>query len=113
IPLERWGVKVISIGFIVDEGAPMVWRGPMASSALNQLLNDVAWGSAAEPLDILVVDMTPGTGGIPLTLVQRVPPDAAVPAPVPQAFLAAAATIAEAVTAPDASKPPPRIVFED
>ena len=45
LPLEAWGVKVMSIGFLVDEGAPMIWRGPMASSALNQLLNDVAWGT--------------------------------------------------------------------
>ena len=203
IPLERWGVKVISIGFIVDEGAPMVWRGPMASSALNQLLNDVSWGSEREPLDILVVDMPPGTGDIQLTLVQRVALSGAVlvstpqevalidvrrgaamfektatpilgvlenmayfpnPAggppieifgrggakavaealhvpflgeipidvdlrvacddgrplvatapdrPASQAFIAAAATIAEAIAAPDANKPPPKIVFED
>src|SRR5690606_19190738 len=84
LPLEAWGIKTISIGFIVDEGAPMIWRGPMASSALNQLLNDVAWGSEAEPLDILVVDMPPGTGDIQLTLVQRVALAGAVLVSTPQ-----------------------------
>jgi ATP-binding protein involved in chromosome partitioning len=83
-PLQAWGIKVISIGFLVDEGAPMIWRGPMASSAVNQLLNDVAWGSAAEPLDILVVDMPPGTGDIQLTLVQRVALAGAVLVSTPQ-----------------------------
>ncbi len=71
IPLEAWGVKAISIGFIVDEGSPMIWRGPMASSAMSQLFNDVNWGSDAEPLDVLVLDLPPGTGDIQLTLVQK------------------------------------------
>jgi len=71
IPLEAWGVKAISIGFIVDEGSPMIWRGPMASSAMSQLFNDVNWGSEAEPLDVLVLDLPPGTGDIQLTLVQK------------------------------------------
>jgi len=62
IPLSAHGVKAISIGNIVPEGAPMIWRGPMASSAVNQLLNDVAWGEAAAPLDLLIIDMPPGTG---------------------------------------------------
>ena len=84
LPLQAWGVKVISIGFLVDEGSPMIWRGPMASSALNQLLNDVAWGSEAEPLDILIVDMPPGTGDIQLTLVQRVALAGAVLVSTPQ-----------------------------
>ena len=83
-PLEAWGIKTISIGFLVDEGAPMIWRGPMASSALNQFLNDVAWGSEAEPLDVLVVDMPPGTGDIQLTLVQRVALAGAVIVSTPQ-----------------------------
>jgi ATP-binding protein involved in chromosome partitioning len=83
-PLEAWGIKVISIGFLVDEGAPMIWRGPMASSAVNQFLNDVSWGSAEEPLDILVVDMPPGTGDIQLTLVQRVALAGAVLVSTPQ-----------------------------
>ena len=62
----------------------MIWRGPMAASALNQLLNDVAWGSEAEPLDILIVDMPPGTGDIQLTLVQRVALAGAVLVSTPQ-----------------------------
>jgi ATP-binding protein involved in chromosome partitioning len=71
IPLEAWGIKAISIGFIVDEGSPMIWRGPMASSAMSQLFNDVNWGSDADPLDVLVLDLPPGTGDIQLTLVQK------------------------------------------
>jgi ATP-binding protein involved in chromosome partitioning len=71
IPLEAWGIKAISIGFIVDEGSPMIWRGPMASSAVSQLFNDVNWGSDADPLDVLVLDLPPGTGDIQLTLVQK------------------------------------------
>ena len=84
IPLEGWGLKVMSIGLLVDEASPMIWRGPMASSALNQMLNDVAWGSEAEPLDILVVDMPPGTGDIQLTLAQRVALSGAVVVSTPQ-----------------------------
>jgi ATP-binding protein involved in chromosome partitioning len=83
-PLEAWGIKVISIGFLVDEGRAMIWRGPMASSAINQLLNDVAWGSAEAPLDVLVVDMPPGTGDIQLTMVQRVALTGAVLVSTPQ-----------------------------
>ena len=63
----------------------MIWRGPIASSALNQMLNDVAWGSEAEPLDILVIDMPPGTGDIQLTLAQRVALSGAVVVSTPQA----------------------------
>jgi len=84
IPLQAWGLKVMSIGFLVDAAAPMIWRGPMASSALNQMLNDVAWGSEAEPLDVLVVDMPPGTGDIQLTLAQRVALSGAVVVSTPQ-----------------------------
>jgi len=84
VPLEGWGLKVMSIGLLVDEASPMIWRGPMASSALNQMLNDVAWGSEAEPLDILVVDMPPGTGDIQLTLAQRVALSGAVVVSTPQ-----------------------------
>ncbi len=83
-PLEGWGLKVMSIGLLVDEASPMIWRGPMASSALNQMLNDVAWGSEAEPLDVLVVDMPPGTGDIQLTLAQRVALSGAVIVSTPQ-----------------------------
>ena len=84
IPLEGWGLKVMSIGLLVDEASPMIWRGPMASSALNQMLNDVLWGTEAEPLDILVVDMPPGTGDIQLTLAQRVALSGAVVVSTPQ-----------------------------
>jgi ATP-binding protein involved in chromosome partitioning len=83
-PLEGWGFKMMSIGVLVDEAAPMIWRGPMASSALNQLLNDVAWGSAEAPLDVLVIDMPPGTGDIQLTLAQRVALSGAVVVSTPQ-----------------------------
>jgi ATP-binding protein involved in chromosome partitioning len=61
----------MSIGFLVDEGKAMIWRGPMASSAVRQMIHDVAWGSEAAPLDVLVVDLPPGTGDIQLTLVQK------------------------------------------
>ena len=77
-PLQAWGVKVMSIGFLVDEAAPMIWRGPMASSAARQMSHDVAWGSADAPLDVLVVDMPPGTGDIQLTMVQKLKLDGVV-----------------------------------
>jgi ATP-binding protein involved in chromosome partitioning len=84
LPLEAWGLKIMSIGLLVAEAAPMIWRGPMASSALNQLLNDVVWGTEAEPLDVLVIDMPPGTGDIQLTLAQRVALSGAVVVSTPQ-----------------------------
>jgi ATP-binding protein involved in chromosome partitioning len=84
LPLEAWGLKIMSIGLLVDEAAPMIWRGPMASSALNQLLNDVVWGTADAPLDVLVIDMPPGTGDIQLTLAQRVALSGAVVVSTPQ-----------------------------
>jgi ATP-binding protein involved in chromosome partitioning len=83
-PLEAWGVKVMSIGFLVDAGAPMIWRGPMASSATRQMTHDVAWGSAEAPLDILVVDTPPGTGDIQLTLVQKLRLDGVIIVTTPQ-----------------------------
>jgi len=84
-PISVFGIKAMSIGLMVDEAAPMIWRGPMASSALNQMLNDVAWGSEAEPLDVLVIDMPPGTGDIQLTLTQKVAVSGAVVVSTPQA----------------------------
>jgi len=84
IPPQAWGLKVMSIGLLVDEAAPMIWRGPMASSALTQMLNDVAWGSEDEPLDVMVIDMPPGTGDIQLTLAQRVALSGAVVVSTPQ-----------------------------
>ncbi len=69
IPVEKYGIKVQSIGFFVDPQQALIWRGPMASNALNQLFNDTHWGE----LDYLVVDLPPGTGDIHLTLVQQYP----------------------------------------
>ena len=80
IPKQPFGLKVMSIGFLVDEEAPMVWRGPMVMSAVTQLLRDVAWA----PLDVLVVDMPPGTGDAQLTLAQNVPISGAVIVSTPQ-----------------------------
>jgi ATP-binding protein involved in chromosome partitioning len=80
VPLESYGVKVMSIGFLIDEGAPVVWRGPMVISALNQLLREVVWGE----LDALIVDMPPGTGDTQLTMAQNVPLAGAVIVSTPQ-----------------------------
>ena len=83
-PLSAWGLKVMSIGFIVDEASPMIWRGPMASSALRQMIQDVRWGTADDPLDVLVVDLPPGTGDVHLTLVQKLAVDGVVIVSTPQ-----------------------------
>lgn len=79
-PLEGYGVKVMSIGFMVEEDTPMIWRGPMVISALTQMLREVAWGE----LDVLVVDMPPGTGDAQLTMAQQVPLAGAVIVSTPQ-----------------------------
>jgi len=79
-PLENHGVQVMSIGFLVDADSPMIWRGPMATQALDQLLRQTNWGE----LDYLLVDMPPGTGDIQLTLSQRVPLTGAVIVTTPQ-----------------------------
>ncbi|MCB9983899.1 MAG: Mrp/NBP35 family ATP-binding protein [Rhodospirillales bacterium] len=85
IPAEvENGLKVMSIGFMVDAGKALVWRGPMVQSALYQLFRDVAWGSEDAPLDVLIVDMPPGTGDAQLTLAQKVPVDGAVIVSTPQ-----------------------------
>ncbi len=84
IPLEAFGLKTVSIGFIVDEGSPMIWRGPMASSAITQFITDVVWGAPGDELDVLVIDMPPGTGDIQLTLAQKVRVDGAVIVSTPQ-----------------------------
>ncbi|MBS9721910.1 Mrp/NBP35 family ATP-binding protein [Tianweitania sp. BSSL-BM11] len=79
-PLEGHGLKVMSIGFLVEEETPMIWRGPMVMSALTQMLREVAWGE----LDVLVVDMPPGTGDAQLTMAQQVPLAGAVIVSTPQ-----------------------------
>ena len=79
-PMENYGVKCMSMGFLVDEDTPMVWRGPMVGMALEQMMRDVNWGA----LDILVVDMPPGTGDAQLTMAQRVPLAGAVIVSTPQ-----------------------------
>lgn len=84
VPLDAHGLKVMSIGFIADEGAPMIWRGPMASSAVRQMATDVRWGTADQPLDVLVVDLPPGTGDVQLTLVQKLKIDGVVIVSTPQ-----------------------------
>ncbi|HEY2049388.1 MAG TPA: Mrp/NBP35 family ATP-binding protein [Caulobacteraceae bacterium] len=76
-PVVAWGLVVMSIGFLVDERQAMIWRGPMASSALRQMISDVRW-DARGPLDILVVDLPPGTGDVHLTLVQKLSVDGAI-----------------------------------
>ncbi|HEV7386369.1 MAG TPA: Mrp/NBP35 family ATP-binding protein, partial [Phenylobacterium sp.] len=83
IPLMAWGVKVMSIGFIVEDGTANIWRGPMASSALRTLMNSV-WGTEDDPLDVLVIDLPPGTGDIQLTLVQRLQLDGVLIVSTPQ-----------------------------
>src|SRR3954451_22082277 len=80
IPLERFGIKLMSIGLLVDEKSAVVWRGPMASSAIRQFVTDVDWGE----LDYLVIDMPPGTGDIHLTLIQTVPVTGAIVVTTPQ-----------------------------
>jgi ATP-binding protein involved in chromosome partitioning len=80
IPLQAWGLACMSIGFLVDEETPMIWRGPMVMGALEQMMGQVEWG----PLDILVVDMPPGTGDAQLTMAQRVALTGAVIVSTPQ-----------------------------
>jgi ATP-binding protein involved in chromosome partitioning len=79
-PMEKYGLKVMSMGFLVDEETPMIWRGPMVMSALTQMLREVEWGT----LDVLVVDMPPGTGDAQLTMAQQVPLAGAVIVSTPQ-----------------------------
>lgn len=80
VPLEKYGIKLLSIGCFVDTDRPLIWRGPMATSALNQLMNDTLWGE----LDWMVVDMPPGTGDIQLTLAQQYKVSGAVIVTTPQ-----------------------------
>jgi len=80
IPMDGYGLKVMSIGFLVEEETPMIWRGPMVMSALTQMLREVEWGE----LDVMVVDMPPGTGDAQLTMAQQVPLRGAVIVSTPQ-----------------------------
>lgn len=80
MPMENYGLKVMSMGFLVDEEAAMIWRGPMVQSALMQMLREVVWGD----LDVLVLDMPPGTGDVQLTIAQQVPLAGAVIVSTPQ-----------------------------
>ena len=79
-PMENYGIKCMSMGFLVEEDTPMIWRGPMVMSAIEQMLRDVDWGE----LDILIADMPPGTGDAQLTMAQRVPLTGAVIVSTPQ-----------------------------
>jgi ATP-binding protein involved in chromosome partitioning len=79
-PIERYGLSVMSIGFLIDEETPMIWRGPMVMSAITQMLREVEWGK----LDVMVVDMPPGTGDAQLTMAQQVPLKGAVIVSTPQ-----------------------------
>ncbi|MCW8890514.1 MAG: iron-sulfur cluster carrier protein ApbC [Sedimenticola sp.] len=79
-PLENYGIQAMSIGFLIDEETPMIWRGPMVTQALEQLLNDTNWSN----LDYLIIDLPPGTGDTQLTLAQKVPVSGAVVVTTPQ-----------------------------
>ena len=79
-PMRAFGVEAMSIGFLVEQDSPMIWRGPMATSALTQLFNDTRWGD----LDYLLIDLPPGTGDIQLTLAQKIPVAGAVIVTTPQ-----------------------------
>ena len=80
VPVQAYGVKVMSIGFFVKEGDPVIWRGPMIHSAVQQFLKDVEWG----PLDYLIFDMPPGTGDAQLSLSQTLPLSGAIMVTTPQ-----------------------------
>lgn len=80
LPIEQYGIKLMSIGFLIDDSTPVIWRGPMASGAIKQFLSDVLW----EDLDYLIFDLPPGTGDIQLTLVQTIPLTGVVIVTTPQ-----------------------------
>ncbi len=80
IPIEKYGIRLMSMGFLIDDDAPLIWRGPLVMKAVEQLLHDVVWGE----LDILVIDLPPGTGDAQLTLVQKTPLTGAVIVTTPQ-----------------------------
>ena len=96
-PLEAYGLQAMSIGFLIDADTPMVWRGPMVTQALEQLLKDTNW----RDLDYLIVDMPPGTGDIQLTLAQKVPVTGAVIVTTPQDIDCLSGTSRPSASAPD------------
>ena len=84
LPVEAAGLKTLSIGYLSDPDAPMIWRGPIVMSAITQMLNDAEWGTPEDPLDILIIDTPPGTGDAQLTIAQRIPVTAALIVTTPQ-----------------------------
>ena len=84
VPHEAFGLKAMSVGLLTKAEDAMIWRGPMASQALTQMLTQTRWGTAVTPLDVLVVDMPPGTGDVQLTLIQKTPLDGVVIVSTPQ-----------------------------
>ncbi len=84
LPIRAHGILSLSIGYLTDPDAPMIWRGPIVQSAITQMLNDADWGTPDNPLDLLIIDTPPGTGEAQLTLAQRVPVTAAVLVTTPQ-----------------------------
>ena len=84
VPVEAHGLKTLSIGYLSDPDAPMIWRGPIVMSAITQMLNDAEWGTPEDPLDVLVIDTPPGTGDAQLTIAQKVPVTAALIVTTPQ-----------------------------
>ena len=84
VPVDAHGMKTLSIGYLSDPDAPMIWRGPIVMSAITQMLNDAEWGTPEDPLDVLVIDTPPGTGDAQLTIAQRMPVTAAVIVTTPQ-----------------------------
>src|ERR1039458_8462025 len=80
IPIDKYGLKIMSIGFLIEEKTAVIWRGPMLFKAIDQFLRDVEWGE----LDYLVVDMPPGTGDVQLSLAQKVPVSGALTVCTPQ-----------------------------
>ncbi|MEO0883397.1 MAG: P-loop NTPase [Pseudomonadota bacterium] len=83
-PVEAFGIKSLSIGYLTEPDAPMIWRGPMVMSAMTQMLTDANWGTPEDPLDLLIIDTPPGTGDAALTLAQKIPLDGAVIVTTPQ-----------------------------
>ncbi len=84
VPHEAHGLKAMSVGLLTKADDAMIWRGPMASQAINQMLSQTRWGTEDKPLDVLVVDLPPGTGDVQLTLIQKTPLDGAVIVSTPQ-----------------------------